>query len=186
MDLNVNAVKIALKVIKMFEDCNLIAYPDPASDLYKALSTHNMLAKYMRGDIKWDDLTENFQTLDAKPWTIGYGATGDGIDQHTVWTLEEALEALETRVREDMWHVLDNCPALATEAPERLAACTSLAYNIGLHAFKESTACRLVNEGNHTGVPSAILLWNKAHGLIVDGLDKRRKVEAALYASGGN
>lgn len=181
--MNDQALKIAIKIIKMFEGLSLVSYPDPASPLYKALSSHNMLQKYMRGDVKWKDLPENFQDLSGHPWTIGYGATGLGINKDTVWTQAQADSDLQARVATTLANCLKNCSKLALRPPEGIAAIVSLAYNIGDRAFKDSTACKMIMSGKNEAVGAAIQLFNKAGGKVMDGLVKRRKIEADLWNS---
>lgn len=184
------AVKITLKLIKQpgIEGCNLIAYPDPVSDLYKALSMHGMLNKYMSGKIKHSDLPDNFKALSGAPWTIGWGETND-VKCGDVWTQEEADSRLEMRVRRVMTDVLKACPQLVLEAPTKVAACTSLAYNIGVSAFKDSTVCRKTMVKDYDGAADGILLWNKVKNrttgklVVSNGLDNRRKIEKDLYKS---
>lgn len=112
--------------------------------------------------------------------TIGYGETR-GIQLGMVWTQEQADTAIEHAVREFMLEVLKACPALATEPPNRLAACTSLAYNIGVAAFAKSTVCRKTNEKNYREAADAFRMWNKAGNKILPGLVSRREVERGLY-----
>lgn len=180
--LNEQAVKIAVKIIKQFEGCNLIAYPDPASDLYKALSTHNMLGKYMSGKIKFNDLEPHFQALNGKPWTAMYGET-DGIKPGDTFTQQEADERLIVRVKYFMTEVLKASPKLINESAEKIAAVTSLCYNIGMSNYKNSTVCKEIAAGKYKEASDAILLWNRAQGQILDGLVKRRKTESDLFRS---
>lgn len=181
--MNDQALKIAVKIIKNFEGCNLRSYPDPASKLYIALSAAGMLAKYLRGDIIWNDLPEHFQALSGAPWTVGYGQTGFAVNKDTVWTQQEADSALQAEVVKVMTQCLKDCSKLASKSPEGIAAITSLAFNIGNSAFKNSTACKLIQAGNHADVANAIKMWDKAKGKVMDGLVKRRKVEADLWNS---
>ena len=178
------AVKIAVKVVRQFEGCNLIAYPDPASSLYKALATHNLLQKYMKGSIKHPDLPENFKDLDGRPFTVGFGETKD-VKQGDVWTQEEADKRLEARVRGFMQDVLKSCPKLVLMRPSAIAACTSLVYNIGLTNFVSSTVFKKIAQGDIEGAASAFGMWNKAGSplKVMDGLTKRRKIEADLFRS---
>ncbi len=177
--LNELAVKIAIKLIKPHEGCILRAYPDPASALYKALSTNGVLHKYMNGDYA---LPDNFAVLSGNPWTIGYGNT-EGVKAGDVWPLERAESDLVDKVMGRMLSALKACPKLSKEAPERMAAITSLVYNIGINAFAESTACRRIMEGNHEGAAEAITWFNKARGEVMPGLVTRRKAEKDMYLS---
>lgn len=180
--MNDQAVRIAVKIIKLFEGFCAFAYPDPSSDLYKALSQHGMLQKYMAGTIRWKDLAPNFQALDGAPFTVGFGET-KGVTKNTVWTLEQATAALEARAREFMAEAIKDCPRLATESPERIAAITSFAYNVGSEAFATSTACKRIMAQDDHNVPEAMQRYNKAGGKIMDGLVKRRLIESNLWMS---
>lgn len=176
------AVKIAVKLIKQREGCELRAYPDPKSPLSKALSLHNLLRKYKAGEI---EIPEEYQKLSGTPWTIGYGNT-EGVKQGDVWSLERAESDLNTKVRGRMLDVLKAAPKLSNQSPERIAACTSLAYNIGVKAFKDSTVAKMIAAGDHQAAANAFGLFDKVrdeHGnLVIDaGLVNRRKIEADLY-----
>jgi lysozyme len=63
-------------------------------------------------------------------------------------------------------------------------ALSSLTFNIGVHAFMESTLLRYLNEGNYDEVPAQIKRWNKAKGKVLDDLAARREREAQLWSSG--
>lgn len=180
--LNETAVKIAVKIIAKFEGCHLRAYPDPASKLSKALSANGMLTTYMSGKLRYEHLPANFKALSGIPWTCGYGET-KGVTKDTAYTREEATERLNFRVREFMTQAIKDCPALANKSPEKIAAITSLCYNIGNPEFKTSTACRKIKAGEDFAVPAAIKLFNKAQGQVNNGLINRRQMEADLWVS---
>jgi lysozyme len=113
-------------------------------------------------------------------WTCGWGET-EGITPGTVWTQEHADAILGLRVRQFMMAVLRWCPALARLNPEKLAACTSLAYNIGVGAFRVSSVCRLTGRGEYGRAANSFLLWNKGGGRVLLGLTRRRQAERNLY-----
>ncbi len=116
-------------------------------------------------------------------WTIGYGETL-GVHEGLVWNRQQADEQLRRRVEQFMLAVLARCPALATMPPGRLAACTSLAYNIGVGAFGASSVCRKTKAGDVAGAADSFLLWDKAGGRRVAGLARRRAAERTQYLSG--
>ena len=180
--MNSLALKIACKIIRNFEGCNLISYPDPASPLYGALARNNMLHKYMKGDLKWKDLPDNFKALSGAPFTIGYGNT-QGITHSMEWTQQKADAELEKHVAEFMEGAIKASPKLANMSPSQIAAVTSLCYNIGLNAYKTSTVARMIAAGDIYGAANGFPLWNKAQGKILDGLVKRREVERNLFLS---
>jgi len=175
-------LQIAVKIIKMFEGCNLVAYPDPASDFYKALSANNLLRKWLKGEVGLSDIPKDLQKLSGAPWTIGWGETR-GVKCGDVWTQEEADKRLEARVAEFLTSTIKTCTKLNGEPPERAAACTSLAYNIGKDAFAKSTVARKINEGSWHCAADAFLMWTKAGGVEMEGLVKRRNIEREIFMS---
>jgi lysozyme len=141
----IEALYLALLLIKKFEGCRLKAYQDIVGI-----------------------------------WTIGYGETL-GVVEGMVWTQEQAESVLKQRVGYFLLTVIKNCPQLHLEPPSRIAACTSLAYNIGIGAFRASSVCRYtkLQEFDKAGV--SILLWDKAGGRRRKGLTIRRKLEKVQY-----
>lgn len=61
------------------------------------------------------------------------------------------------------------------------SALVSLAYNIGLGAFKKSTVLRRLNAGDKGGAADAFLMWNKSNGKTLRGLVRRREAERKLF-----
>lgn len=174
-------IKIAIKVIKQMEGCELRAYPDPASELYKELSAHGLLRKYMAGDL---ELPEHLEKLSGAPWTIGYGET-KGVKPGMVWTQEQADTALSARVGGFLSEVLKVSPKLATAAPERVAAVVSLVYNIGVTNYASSTVAKCIAAEDWQGAGNAFMMWVKAGKPLatLPGLVKRRQVEKDLFMS---
>jgi lysozyme len=61
-------------------------------------------------------------------------------------------------------------------------ALVSLAYNIGLKAFANSTVLKLVNNNpTDENIKRWFLAWNKQAGKVLPGLNTRRLKEANLY-----
>ena len=121
----------------------------------------------------------------AKKATIGYGNTfwedgtpvkiGDQISKERAETL--------------LKHVVDNF-SVAVEVDIKIEvtqnqfdAMVSLAYNIGLGAFKNSTLLRQLNRGNFVGASQEFLRWNKSNGKPLLGLTRRREREKLLFES---
>lgn len=118
-------------------------------------------------------------------WTIGYGETLN-VAEGMVWTAQQAEDVLRRRVAQFQLATLARCPALHLEPPARLAACTSLAYNIGVGAFGASSVCRKIMRQDLAGAADSFLLWNKAGGRTVPGLLRRRQAERACFLAGGD
>lgn len=64
---------------------------------------------------------------------------------------------------------------------EQWVACTSLAFNIGLTAFRKSTLLRRINEGDEAGAAAEFERWRLAGGKVLPGLVVRRAREARLF-----
>ena len=148
------------RAIKAFEGCHLKAYPDPV----------------------WRGVPRGSDPRWGKPWTIGYGETL-GVKEGDVWTQEKAESVLKERVAQFLLATLKRCPQLHAESWQRQLACTSLAYNIGVGAFAASSVCRLTTRRTYDAAARSFLLWNKAGGKVLPGLDKRRRIEAFYYMS---
>lgn len=116
----------------------------------------------------------------AGVWTIGYGETA-GIKEGDTWTQQRAESMLRLRVGQFMLAILKRCPELHNEPASRLAACVSLAYNIGIGAFSASSVCRKTRRRDYTGAAESFMLWNKAGGRPLRGLTRRRATERLAY-----
>lgn len=114
------------------------------------------------------------------PWTIGWGETL-GVKQDDVWTQEYADARLRQRAGQFLLATLKRCPALHLEFPARIAACTCLAYNIGVGAFGASSVSRKTMQQDFTAAGNAFLLWNKSGGRVMRGLTIRRQSERIKY-----
>lgn len=137
------------------------------------------------------DLVKEFEGLRLKAYadpvgiiTIGYGTTaaaGVGITPKLGMTITEAeAEAYLMRALEKF--ALQVRPRITAPInPNEFGAFLSLAYNIGPGAFAKSSALRKFNAGDKAGAANAILLWNKAGGKVLKGLERRRVAERALF-----
>jgi lysozyme len=133
---------------------------------------------------KWEGFRAEAYKDIAGIWTIGYGTTamaGVGIDPkpgmriteaEAEWYLQKAVDKFAANIR----------PAITAPINgNEFGAFVSLAYNIGPGAFKKSSALRHFNAGDKAKAADAILLWNKAGGKVVKGLQNRRAEERALF-----
>ena len=157
----------------------LRSYADPASPLARAIQRKGMWNAYLK--LQWHPPV-SMDAMSGAPWTIGWGSTGPEIGQATKWTYAKANERFEARLRSDMAAVLKaigNVPRAI--AANELAAMTSLAYNIGIEAFRTSTLLRLYRAGDIKGAAEQFPRWNKAQGQVMPGLVKRRAHERALF-----
>lgn len=72
------------------------------------------------------------------------------------------------------------CTATLRGHPYQLSAAVSLAYNIGTAGYCRSTVAWRFNTRDWRGACDAFLMWDKAGGKVVRGLQRRRQAERAL------
>jgi lysozyme len=114
------------------------------------------------------------------PWTIGWGATGRGIRQGTLWTQEQCDARLETdlvRYARDVARAVGDSPT--TQA--QFDALVSFHYNTG--AIARATLTKLHKAGKFDDAAAQFGKWIHAGGKRLTGLVRRREAEAALYRS---
>jgi GH24 family phage-related lysozyme (muramidase) len=70
--------------------------------------------------------------------------------------------------------------------PNQRNVLLSFTYNVGLHAFQESSLLQKVNAGKHHEVPQELQRWTKVGHRESAGLVKRRQAEANLWTSSDN
>lgn len=115
--------------------------------------------------------------------TIGWGSTGADVKLGMTWTQAQA----DARFAHDLDAFGEGVAAAIGSAPTKQPmydSLTSLAYNIGLQAFKDSTLLRLHKEGDYEGAARQFRRWNRQKGVVLAGLTRRRASEEAMYRSG--
>lgn len=131
------------------------------------------------------DLIKKFEGLrlraylcPAKIWTIGYGHT------RTVRAgMEIAEKEAEDLLHEDL-RITETYTQRLVLVPlnsNQFSALVSFVFNIGIGNFERSTLLQLLNRGWYDQVPAQVMRWNRAGGVIVPGLAKRRAAEAVLW-----
>ncbi|MCZ8369879.1 MAG: lysozyme [Porphyrobacter sp.] len=122
----------------------------------------------------------------AEPWTIGWGATGTDsfgggmIGPQTVWTQAQC----DIRLAHDLSRFAAEVAAAigrALTTQNQFDAMVSFHYNTG--AIARATLTRKHVAGNHAGVAREFARWNRAGGLVLQGLVNRRAAETELYTS---
>jgi lysozyme len=114
-------------------------------------------------------------------WTIGWGHVSPSVVENLTCTPSEA----------DAWFVDDTQTAvnevnvvIATHCTQnQFDAMCSLCFNIGAHAFANSTLVKLMNAGDTAGAAAQFLVWDHVDGAPDAGLLRRRQAEQALFLS---
>lgn len=134
-------------------------------------------------------------------WTVGVGHV---IDQNHIkvpmeqrkalpipqgWDRALSMEEVDAILAKDLASfelgVLRLAPALAGHQ-NKFDACVSFSFNVGLGNFQRSTVRMKIQRQEWEAAADALLLWNKAGGKVLPGLDRRRKGERALFLAQEN
>lgn len=123
----------------------------------------------------------------AEPWTIGWGATGAGLQRGsrigpgTVWTQKQC----DARLAADLKRYAREVSQAIGTAPttqEQFDAMVSFHYNTG--AIARATLTKRHVAGDYEGAANEFKRWNKAAGRVLKGLTRRRMEETQLYRKG--
>lgn len=144
------------------------------------------------------DLIKGFEGLELEAYkdiagipTIGYGATqyedGTPVKMGDVITLNQAETLISIDVARRARNISEVIGFLYL-TQNQFDALVSLAYNIGLGAFKSSTVLKRVRANrNDPTIKDAFLMWNKTtingEKKVSPGLVNRRTKEAEYYFS---
>lgn len=113
--------------------------------------------------------------------TICFGET-KGVKMGDHKTAAECKALLGNRLAEFSTQ-MDKCLKYPVE-PKTYAALLSFTYNVGVGAFCKSTLLRKANAGDLRGACNELPKWNKAAGIVLPGLTKRRAAERKLCLEG--
>ena len=121
----------------------------------------------------WDSL--------GKVYTIGWGHTGPDVHEGLIWTYEQCVDAL---ARDVNWanNVVNGLVHASLTQPEHDAV-VDFTFNVGAHAFKDSTMLTYLNQGNMVMAALEFEKWDKAGGVVVAGLLRRREAEEGMFTS---
>lgn len=119
-------------------------------------------------------------------WTIGYGnityLDGSKVKKGDKITREQADLMFKQTANKFALEVAKLINVCLTQ--NQFNALVSLAYNIGIGAFKGSTLLKKVNANpNDESIRAEFKRWNRAGGKVLNGLTRRRNEEADLYFS---
>jgi len=121
------------------------------------------------------------------PWTIGWGATGPGLElgerigPGTVWTQGQC----DARLADDLKRYARDVARAIGDTPTSQAqfdAMVSFHYNTG--AIARATLTKRHLAGDYEAAAQEFKRWNKAGGRVLKGLVRRRAAEEKLYRSG--
>lgn len=111
-------------------------------------------------------------------WTIGYGHV-KGVKKGQVINTATAEKLLKSDLAEFEGAVDALVNVELTQ--NQFNALVSFAFNVGVGAFRKSTLLKVLNQGEYGKVPNELSKWVKDNGKVVQGLVKRRALEAAMF-----
>ena len=138
------------------------------------------------------DFIKTFETLQLKAYkavqteqyyTIGYGHYAPDVIPGTTITEAEA-ERLLTADLVDTERAVSNATAGWGLKQCQFDALVSLAFNVGVNAFQNSTLLKLVKQGaDEATIRAEFGKWVHSGGRVLKGLQRRRQAEADMYFS---
>ena len=115
------------------------------------------------------------------PWTICYGHTGPDVTPGERASLEQCRLLLLADLDAREGDVIEQCiPALRTAPAGRYVAVLSLAHNIGAAGVCNSSVARDLNAGRTPAACDDLLKFDRAAGVVMPGLTRRRQKERDL------
>ena len=133
-------------------------------------------------------LTKSFEGLHLEAyrdcagiWTIGYGHTGPGVFAGESLNEIQADELLRDDLADAVACV--NRAVQTVISQGQFDALVDFCFNAGRGNFAQSTLLRKVNGRDFGGAAAQFALWVHAGGEVVNGLVRRRKAEAEVFAA---
>ena len=137
------------------------------------------------------DLIRAFEGFRADPYldavgvpTIGYGSTYYPDGQRVRLTDPPISEPEARRLMQATLAEFEDGISAALRVgvtQSQFDALICWAFNIGVSAAQNSTLMKKLNSGDYFGAADQFLRWNKAGGVVLSGLSRRREAERALF-----
>lgn len=137
------------------------------------------------------DLIKEFEGFSAKMYkdavglpTIGYGTLIDTKEENYLKTKIITKQEAEQLLRKDVEIFESSVNKMITSKinQNQYDAIVCFVYNLGANNFRKSTLLKKINiNPNDKTIRDEFMKWNKAGGMILKGLTRRRKAEADLY-----
>lgn len=171
------------KFIAGFEGCQCISYPDIGSELAKKCKIAG-ISIYGNGYRR----LPNWQIYKGDPWTIGYGATGGGVEAGMSWTPEKCFERFEITL-ETLSEMVTRYTHDIELTQNQFDVLVSFAYNAGPGRLREVMKASKLDStlDRKVAFANTLLSYTRAHsfgqpkGAPIPGLMRRRKAEKDLF-----
>lgn len=127
---------------------------------------------------QFEGFKANAYKCPANVWTIGYGTT-KGVKEGQHITVATANTFLLNDVAQFVKDI--NTLVKVPLTQNQFDALVCFVYNVGTGNFRSSTLLKMINSRNFAGAAAQFVRWNKAKGVTLNGLTRRREAEAALF-----
>ena len=162
------ALLLAEEIAKPFESCSLEAYWDPVG--FPTNGWGHLLSRTTK---KATMAKLNFTSVEADEWLriTWPDLTQDQADKQFLIDLGKAYKSIQRLVKTRI-------------SPEQTAALIDFAFNLGGGNLQISTLLRLINRGEFIDAADEFVKWNKAGGIVLKGLTRRRLAERSVFLQG--
>lgn len=114
------------------------------------------------------------------PWTACYGHTGKDVTPGVKYAMTQC-KAWLIQDTQYAWTKIQNCTKGTDKwGDSRAVAVLSLAYNIGATSYCNSSVARAFNDGRADDACDNLLKFNRAAGMVMPGLTRRRQQERTM------
>ncbi len=134
------------------------------------------------------DLTEQFEGVrlvayqdSVGVWTIGYGHTA-GVQEGNTCTKDQADEWLQEDIQTVVAQINRDITVTLTQG--EFDSLVDFGFNLGTHALENSTLWADLQAGDFDGAAAQFPRWDKAGGVVVAGLLRRRLAEQQEFNDG--
>lgn len=119
-------------------------------------------------------------------WTLGYGMTGEEIENLTTVTEEQATQMVKNWINKKYAPVIKSGLNNVVLKQNEFDALVSMAYNVGTAGVLGSTLFKNVVAGVRDAdiITSNFQAWSNASGQRLEGLYRRRTKEANIFLNG--
>ena len=157
------------------------AYPDPISALARAYPKAGWGFRPAKEILA--GLPASARQLKAAPWTVGYGEADKTVTMESTRTKDEAFNTFKAKLARYEKLAMANLKVEPTQG--QFDALVAICWNVETAVSASSTIIKCHNRQDWEGASRAFRLYNKGRInnvlQVVEGLSRRRAVEAANY-----
>lgn len=162
------AMHLTEEIAKPFESCSLSAYWDPVG--FPTNGWGHLLSRTTKKETM---KKLGFSSAEADEWLriTWPDISQDQANKEFLLDLGKAYRTIERLVKVAL-------------SPEQVAALTDFSFNCGGGNLQISTLLRMVNRGEFIDAADQFVRWNKAGGIVLRGLTRRRLSERFVFLKG--